>query len=210
MKGKTKRILAFLCAVVLVATTFLGSWYTKQVKAANDIEPVSLDGYDNITIKDYADLTAPGTCAVESGSNETYTGGKSATNHTDFDKVLLSMKLTFTGGTYKTRMEFGSTSKWGFSMYPTADGKQLKIYDFGSLTNMAKENLPVMDATVAGVDSFMNDEFLLQMSFDYGPEVSGRRDVTIGVYIDGKLYNDAAFTITGCDATKLGSHLGFY
>ena len=35
-----------------------------------------------------------------------------------------------------------------------------------------------------------NEEFILQMSFDYGEIVDGRRDVIIGVYINGRLYNN--------------------
>lgn len=53
MKSKTKRILAFLCAVVLVVTTFLGNWYTKttEVKATDSVEPISLEGFQNVTLK---------------------------------------------------------------------------------------------------------------------------------------------------------------
>ncbi len=169
-------------------------------------EPVELDGYDNLTIKNFEGLT-PGTCYGSEG-NGTYTGGNSAYGHTDFDNVVLSMKLTFTGGSYTTRMEFGSTGQWGFALHPSADGTELQIRNYSKMTNSTA--LPTMTAAAAGVDSFLNEEFLLQMSFDYGEVVDGRRDVTVGVYINGQLYNNQAFTIADCDATKLGSCLGFY
>ena len=169
MKGKMKRILAFLCAVVLVATTFLGSWYTKQAKAANIIEPVSLDGYENITIKDFEGLE-PGTLTA-GGGYKLYP----AKNITGYDGMLLSMKVTFGGGSYTTRLDVAGKGWWsGLQIYPNnAAGDQLWVVSAGPDQN---QNYGMTDSlqsfaitpAEADVDKFVNEELLLQLAFDFG------------------------------------------
>lgn len=214
MKSKTKRILAFLCAVVLVATTFLGNWYTKQAEAATDVEPISVDGFDNLTISDF----------VDSSGNQMATGeyeGSSNGNYSDFyvkdlanfDKKLLSMKITYEGGEYTHSLVVGGTGEWsGFNLRPNGDGSTLYIDSSwaGSIIDKSTYVPPYMTADIAGVDSFVGKELLLQMSFEYGEVVDGVADLTIGVYINGKLYNNEKFTIPDCNVNAMGSHIGLY
>lgn len=168
-------------------------------------EPIWLDGFTNVTIKNFAELT-PGT--YEGNANGFYKDCAALTV-TDFDNVLLSMKVTFTAGTYKTRLDIGGNAGWtGFSLQANGDGSRLEMNNNYGMTTTT--DLPALEASVAGVDSFINNPFLLQMSFEYGEVVNNRADVTIGMYIDGKLYNDQKFTIADCDMTKMGNHLAFY
>lgn len=216
MKSKTKRILAFLCAVVLVATTFWGNWYTKtaEVNATDSVEPISLDGFQNVTMKNITGINA-GTPYDGDSSGRHVVG--TALNVTNFDKVLLSIKVRFTGGTYKTRLDIGGSNEkngWtGFSLQPNADGTELYFDENYSMTSTDAEDLQnatKMKADIAGVTNFINEEFMLQVSFEYGEEINNRANVTLGVYINGALYNNQKFTIEDCDMTLVGNNIALY
>ncbi|MBQ2986244.1 MAG: hypothetical protein IJE23_02040 [Tyzzerella sp.] len=216
MKSKTKRILAFLCAVVLVVTTFLGNWYTKttEVKATDSVEPISLEGFQNVTLKNI-DGMEPGIYTGTSGGRHEV---GTALNVTSFDKVLLSMKVRFTGGTYLTRLDLGGSNendRWtGFSLQPNADGTELYFddnYDMTSTPDKDLQNATKMKADIAGVENFLTDDgFMLQLSFEYGVVTNNRANVTIGVYINGTLYNNQKFIIEDCDMTRVGNNIALY
>ena len=169
-------------------------------------EPIWLDGFTNVTIKNFAGLTSGTTYeGVSTGFHKDC----AALTVTDFDNVLLSMKVTLTAGTYKTRLDIGGNAGWtGFSLQANDDGSKFQMgNNYGMTTTV---DLPSLEASVAGVDSFLNNPFLLQMSFEYGEVVNNRADVVIGMYINGKLYNDQKFTIADCNMEKMGNHLAFY
>lgn len=169
-------------------------------------EPIWLDGFTNVTIKNFAGLTSGTTYeGVSTGFHKDC----AALTVTDFDNVLLSMKVTLTAGTYETRLDIGGNAGWtGFSLQANDDGSKFQMgNNYGMTTTV---DLPSLEASVAGVDSFLNNPFLLQMSFEYGEVVNNRADVVIGMYINGKLYNDQKFTIADCNMEKMGNHLAFY
>ena len=177
------------------------------------IVPVELDGFTNITIKDFVDANGNPMSTGE------YEGSSSGANDdfyvpglANFDKTLLSMKITYEGGEYKHSLVVGGTGEWsGFNLRPNGDGSILFI-DRSWAGNIIDDTYvaPYMTAEVAGLDSFIGEEILLQLSFEYGEVASGKADLTIGVYINGKLYNDAKFTIPGCNVSAMGSHLALY
>lgn len=170
------------------------------------IEPVVLDGFKTLSIEDFSNAQGE----MPSGRYDGEVGGAhkdySVADLANFDKTLLSMKVTYTAGTYKTRLDIGGNAGWtGFSLQPNADGSKLEIRNNYGMTSMATTELPTLSATAAGLTSFINNEFLLQMSFEYDDT-----NLILGVYINGQLYNNQKFTITGCTMSKMGSHLAFY
>ena len=211
MRSKTKRILAFLCAVVLVATTVLGNWYTKEAEAATDVTPVFPEGYENVTIKDFEGLE-PGTLDA-GGGYQSYP----AKEFDSFDNVLLSMKVTFGGGSWSTKMEIAGTGSWeGLQLQPSnAQGDQLYIISsakdasnhYG--TTDQSQSFGITPAE-AGVNKFVGEEFLLQLAFDFGETDSStnKADLKLDVYINGNLAK--SHTFTGCNMAKFGNYLNFY
>ena len=63
-----------------------------------------------------------------------------------------------------------------------------------------------MNKETAGVSSFLNQEFLLQLTFEFDKS----NNLKLGIYINEKLYNDQVFTVAGCDMSKFGSYIGLY
>ena len=209
MKSKTKRILAFLCAVVLVATTFLGNWYTKQaeVKAADSVEPISVDGYENVTINNFVDGSGnkmPEQTYSDTGGNGTLTSYSLASGE-NLNGKLVSMKVKFTGGGGNARFDVGGIGDWsGFSLYASSSSNYLHIYTNYGWSSPAQGF--DINASTAGLTSVLDTEFILQMSIKY---IDGDTDsVEVGVYINGILCNTC--TITGVSTEKFGGYLGVY
>ena len=179
-----------------------------------EIVPVELDGFTNLTIRDFVDKNG---AQMPIGEYEGNSGGANndyyVENLANFDKHLLSMKITYEGGEYKHSLVVGGTGEWsGFNLRPNGDGSILFIDSSwaGSIIDKSTYVAPYMTAELAGIDSFIGEEILLQLSFEYGEVVNGKADLTIGVYINGHLYNDAVFTIPDCTVSAMGSHLALY
>ncbi|MBQ2986242.1 MAG: hypothetical protein IJE23_02030, partial [Tyzzerella sp.] len=98
MQNKLKRLAAFLCAFALLVTTVLGGSAMMLVKAADPQEskPVTLDGFANLTLRDFVDKND---VVMEAGEYEGNSGGAYSEFHakglTSFHKKLLSMKVKF-------------------------------------------------------------------------------------------------------------------
>ena len=175
------------------------------------ITPVTLAGFENITVKDFVDSDGnqmpEGVYAGKSGSTrDTY----SLANLTSFDKVLLSMNITYGTGGNSSRIEFGGTDNGkGYAVYPNGAGNLFWV-DVNSLTSTY--NCGYVTKGTEGVENFINTEFLLQMSFEYGDYDEGgtSNDVKIGVYINGAEYSDSPFIIYNWDTTKMGNYLSVY
>ena len=123
------------------------------------------------------------------------------------------MKIKYEGGQFKHSLVVGGAGAWsGFNLYPNADGSSLLIDCSwaGSIINVDTYQISTLNASDAGVGSFIDEEFLLQLSFEYGEMVGGKADLTMGVYINGKLYNNAPIVIPGCNVSGMGSHLALY
>ncbi len=227
MKIKTKRILAFLCAVVLVATTFFGNTYMKKAEAASDLEPISVDGFKNVTISDFVDADGNAmpegeyNSGVDTGFTTQPDGTEKANSHsinevyslsgqTNFDKQLLSMKVKFSHASYKNSIVVCGAGEWqGFNIH-AANGGQILRLDTSWAGSIASLTPIDMYASDAGVDSFL-DEFLLQLSFEYDViDDNNKADLTIGVYINGNLYKNKKFTIADCNMSNSGNKLALY
>ena len=222
MISKTKRLLALLCAVVMVTTTFFGNWYTKQAEAedsstaeatSTDPTPVELYGFQNVTISDF-------THADESAMPEGYydgdpLGARNEYNVKDlanFNNVLLSMKVKFDAGTYTNALFVGSAGGWRtLTLHPNQNGTTLEFAQEHANPKVTNSTLPSMEVSKTSLSNFIGKEFLLQMSFEYGDfDGDSAEDLRLGVYIEGELYNDELFIISGYATDCKGSYLGLY
>ncbi len=181
-----------------------------------EIGPDGLEGFDNLTLQDFTDADGNVMQAGEYNSGVSDDSTSSINKHysvdglASFDNKLLSMKVKLSNASYKNSVVICGAGEWkGFNIHAAANGAQLVIDNSwaGSITSLTPI---IMDASVAGVNSFLNEEFLLQISFEYGEEVSGVADLTMGVYINGKLYNNQQFTIENCNMSNSGSGLALY
>ena len=223
MKRKTKRILAFLFAVVLTVTTVLSNSYMKQANAEDsstettEVTPVTKEGFTNLTISDFVDSSG----AQMSEGVYSYVDANNkrakfyAPDVTNFDKVLLSMYITFGNQAMTNYIDVGgiSTDGKGLVVCPNSGGNLLFV-DYNGVTSTPWQNGAV-ELKNSGVDSFINNEFLLQMSFEYGDfdddeSDTSENDVKIGVYINGVEYCDSPFIITNWDTTRIGNYLSVY
>ena len=216
MQNRLKRISAFLCAFTLLITTVLGSSAMMLVKAADSQEPtpVTIEGVENLTIKDFVNVNgAQMPTGRYEGSNNGNLNDYYVDGLTNFDKKLLSMKIKYEGGEYKHSLVVGGIGEWsGFNLHPNEDGSAIYIDSSwaDNIVDKSTYQIPAVSANIAGVNSFIGEEFLLQLSFEYGEVVGGKADLTMGVYINGALYNNAAFVIPGCNVSAMGSHLALY
>lgn len=215
MTKRLKRILAFLCALALSVSTILGASIMNGAKAAEEPTPVTLDGYETITIKDFVDdkgnpMPAGAYEGASTGAHNVFY----ADGLTNLDKKLLTMKIKYEGGDYKHSLIFGGNGGWcGFNLRPSGDGSTLFIDSTwaGDLVDKSTYSAPFMKADVAGLTSFVNNEFLLQMSLSYGEvDANNKADLTIGIYINGNLYNNQTFVIPGCNMAVAGNVLALY
>ena len=216
MQKRLKRIFALICAFALLVTTVLGNSAIGMVQAADSTEPtpVTLDGFTNVTLKDFVDSS--GTQMVAG----TYAGKSASTRDsyymkdlTSFDKVLLSMTVKFatTGG--GGRIEFGGISDGkGYAVYPNGAGNLLFV-DVNSMTGTY--NCGYVPTGTEGVETFKDTEFLLQMSIEYGDfdddaSDTAKNDVKLGIYINGKAYSGSPFIITNWNTSKIGNYMSVY
>ena len=237
MENRTKRLLAFLSVFVLLLTAVMGragmSWAKAadiQGKASGEasteshIEAASayVKGFKNISLSSFVDSRNNVMSAGEYGFSGTqacdwndFTLQDVQGNQlTGFDRTLLSLKVRFTGGTHTTRIQVAGKQTWnGFSIYSSGDGGSLYFADIYRMMTANPDEPIVLSKDVAGVDSFLNEEFILQISFAYGDyDNDGRKDdVQLCFYINGKQYNDELFTIYNCNIdAQFGNYLTLY
>ena len=179
-----------------------------------EIVPVELEGFGNLTVKDFVDVNGTQMpIGRYEGNNNGNLNDYYVDGLTNFNKKLLSMKIKFEGGEFKHSLVVGGVGEWsGFNLHPNEDGSAIYIDSSwaDNIVDKSTYQMPVVNADVAGVSSFIGKEFLLQISFEYGEVVGGKADLTMGVYINGALYNNAAFVIPGCNVSAMGSHLALY
>lgn len=129
------------------------------------------------------------------------------------DNTLFSAKVKF--NINSSRMHIGtSTSDYsGFGVRLEKDklvvGNELGDKE-GALSSMALSFI-VIDPKAAGVgDTFVDKEFLLQMSFEFVDRAGDGKadDIKFGVFIDGKLFADTYFYLFG-EAKNLGLGINF-
>ena len=207
MKKHIKKVIAFFCAIALLATSVVVDNLVKepvQVKAADGIVPISLSGFDNVTISDFSrdgvqmsESTHQG--PAESGTLTTYTFASG----NSLNKKLLSMNVTFAGGGSNARLDVAGTGDWtGFSVFASADNHYLHIYTNYGVASPA-QGFDIDLANAGFTTSVVGTEILLQMSLEFADTT-----LHIGAYVNGIFCG--TYAITGCDLTKFGNTLGLY
>ena len=204
MQKKLKRILAFLCALALIVTTVLGNSAIRLAQAADtEPTPVELPGFETVTVEDFQDSAGTEmeskTYAYDSANTTAIFSLKDGTN---FNKKLISMNVKFESSTegMHARMVLGNSGDiWnGLWVFSSTNGTTLHIYEMknGGWRHMEGD----ITSTAANVASFMNTEFLLQLSIE---DTDG--GLVLGVYVDGELCQ----TYTWTDA-KTSDYAGSY
>lgn len=217
MKSKTKRLLALLCAVVMIATTFFGNWYTKPVEvqaeteATTEATPVELYGFENVTLNGLAGATDNSVM-----TDKEYVNGESQyrlKNDTDFDKKLFTAWVKFTDpdteNNWKNRICIGGTAGngWGLSVSLSNDGKSLLVWDADGTKVANPQIYKPIEGSDVKVDSFLGETFLLQMGYEYldYDNDGNKNDVRILVYVNG---NEGINTVVkDCNMTTLGNYV---
>lgn len=167
--------------------------------------PAYREWYKHVTISDFVDIN--GNPMV----NKTYQGDGHYLNHLkdidDLDGVMVSMKVKFAEGSHTNRIDIGGNAEYtGLSINPSAEGTELYIIDN---YNIAGSNvIAQISKDDVNVNSFVGDEFLLQIGFSYWSSVSLGASPHMYVYINGILCNNGkSFSI---NPTNKGSYMNLY
>lgn len=214
MKSKTKRILAFLCAVILFVTAVFTENAMKQAEAeesstaeatSTEPTPVELYGFENVTLNGLVSATDNSVM-----TDKEYANGEAhykLANATNFDKKLFTARVKFTDpdmtSWWINRVCFGGTASngWGLSVVPSNNGESLLICDADGPKIAAPQINKTIEASKVGMDSFLGTEFILQMGYEY----LDNNDVRVLVYVNG---NEGLNTIVkNCDMDTLGEYV---
>lgn len=221
MKKKMKKILAFLCAVVLFVTAVFTEGAMNQAQAETETSteatsteptPVELYGFENVTLNDFVHVST-GSAMHEGeyvyGTDYTYTNSAD----TNFDKQLFSANVKFitSGGWWTNVIRIGGTaSNWGIGVGVNGT-EQLMISELDADWDGDgnKEFERTITADQAGVTSF-GESFLLQIGYEYlTNDTDGEaNDVRVLVYVNGtEVLNEV---VSNCDMTRFGNYVRFY
>ena len=132
-----------------------------------------------------------------------------------FDNTLLSLKVNFESEGTNSRIQFaGKSQSSAFMLYTDSSGDRLVLSQpiWNSDVSMAEDPFGTFSAEKAGVTSFLNQPFNLQISFEYGNfDTDGvEDDVKLGFYFNGKLYDDTHKIIYNCDMDNFGNWITVY
>ena len=220
MKSRTKRILAFLCAVVLFVSAVFTENAMKQAEAedsstaeatSTEPTPVELYGFQNVTLNGLVGATDNSVM-----TDKEYANGEAhykLANATNFDKKLFTAWVKFTDpdmtSWWVNRVCFGGTASngWGLSVVPSNNGESLLICDADGTKIADPQISQTINGLDVGVDSFLGTEFLLQMGYEYldCDNDGNQNDVRILVYVNGK--EGLNTIVKNCNMDTLGEYV---
>ena len=184
MKSKSKKIIAFLCAIVIAATS-AANW--KQAGSVNatdsentEVTPVSLEGFTTISTDDFVDSNGNIMESKQYTSDSSFTLKELA----NFDETLLTLKVKFEAIGAGSRIEFWGKDDSAFCyIYPQSEN-QLNTNHAGPMVKDAYWDYSIENT---GVPSTINEEYLLQISTQYKDyDADGKMDgVQLGLYLNG-------------------------
>lgn len=206
-----KKLISILCAVALLVTSiqFVGQNTQTDVKAADVTQPtvatlpyepaeanaVYVEGMRHVTLENFGLTSGVFNNVNNYGTLKEMQGGEVA----NFDDTMLSLKVKFATGGANCRLQFaGSDVSSGFLLYIVSGTQLVLTNTCGALASgYSGDLIKSFASTTAGVTSFHNNEFLLQISFEYEDvNEDGRDDLTMGFYFNGKLYEGQKVTFT--------------
>ena len=182
-----------------------------------DIIPVSLDGFQPVTLNNFYNINYTGTeerprtlqdgtytyeNAHSNGYQPQYNITNDGKNTSTFDKKLLSVKMQCetTGATTRLRILASGYQSGGVALQKNNDGTKLCFYNIASFgtrgDNMTSDDFYFVPGKEYKINSF-NEEFILQISIEYGnftkdgvePDTVPNNDIKFGFYINGQLYD---------------------
>ena len=149
---------------------------------------------------------------------------KAAAIGDSIDKTVFNGKIDFPAGTNNFgNYCFGSSQNWyGFIVFANGnDGLKLYFHcketghfhngsgDTGSTTH-ANNQIALFDSTTAGTTLRGNADLQFSLSFEYVNTNGDYTDIKLGVFFDGKLYNNEYYTVKDIPKSELSRNLGFY
>ena len=150
--------------------------------------------------------------------NTEYTNGRS------LDKTIFRGKIKFSndsfGNFYIGAKDPTSGSKWRGLLF-TANGADKLNFGFvgtdgcffdanGKTTNTSNGFLTVFDPAVAGTTLRGNADLQVSISVEYVNQTSDKTDLKLGVFFDGKLYDNTYYTVKDVPLGYLKQTIRFY
>ena len=185
MKKTMKRVLALFCAVMLTMTS-VGIWNSDSVVQAAADPYVTLPGYTTVTVDDFVGVDE----ATMEGKRYEETGYYALKELESFDKTLLTLKVKYEDNVSRLEVAGKDDSSF-FMLYPTSDGSNLTfiVNKWDAAESLVNPNyIPqYINVSDTNISSFLNTEFVLQMSFAYVDTNSDEKADALEVhfYING-------------------------
>lgn len=206
MKSLHKKWLALLIAICLFTSSVISgnqSMLASATDTTTEITPITLEGFRMITTKDFVTADQQEMQEGEYTSIQTF----ALKDKADFDKTLLSLKVTFTKASENNRIEFcGTKAETGFFVRP-----QSAKFVMSQLGQMTSED-PFTGLNIEGtsVTSTRNEAVLLQISIEYKDYNADETadGVQLGIYLNGTKV--ATKDVENCNMANFGNCLTVY
>ena len=197
--------------IAIVGEDYFVSTGTEEPDEPTDPDTGTTE-FTTVTISDFVDASGNQMEEKAYGYTENHVDIFHLANYSSFDDKMLSMKVKFEYGNYYTRLDVaGSRVYNGLQVYPSAEGTHLFVVADSRYAGTSSFQACEIEANAAGMASFLKNPFVLQLSFEFGePDSNNKADLQLGVYINGNLYNNQKFTITGCDMSYFGNYMDLY
>jgi hypothetical protein len=170
--------------------------------------PVYMEGYKYVTISDFVDTDG------NQMTDKIYQGDGHYLNHLnnidDLGGIMVSMKVKFAEGSHTNRIDIGGNAEYtGFSINPNTEGTELYIIDNYNIAGGDSNVIAQISKDDVNVNSFVGDEFLLQIGFSYSHLPYSGSKLYMRVYINGILCNNGQhFNIE--EPTNKGTYMNLY
>ena len=208
MKSLHKKWLALLIAICLFTSSVISGNQSMLVRAtdsdATEITPISLDGFQTITTKDFV------TADQQEMQEGEYTSLQTVTlkDRESFDKTLLTLKVAFQKASVNNRIEFcGTRAETGFFVRP-----QSTKFVLDQVGKSMTTEAPFVGLNLDGtsVTSTLNEEVLFQISIEYKDydEDEVVDGVQLGIYLNGTKV--ATNDVINCNMDNFGKCLTVY
>ena len=206
-----KRMIAFICIICMVSSVFLN--VAPATAEASDSEDVTmLEEARKNELKDFTKWTFSN-AEIEPGtlSSDVHMGDDHASYiiGDSLDKTLFSGKINFPETSDVGTFYIGgaSDSKWRGFLFRADGTDRIKLHfagtsgafynangNVGTTDNLANA-VAVFDSTTAGTDLRGNSNLQVSFSVEYVETTDTTTTLKVGVFFDGKLYNNTYYTV---------------
>lgn len=202
----------------------LGSFmkiYTEANENAGDITVSALSvknkKLNRITWSDFSDedgeMVQDMDFSAPEHEHSVYNMNKGGVNN--LESTIFEAKVKFASAGENNVLYFGGCDGWhGMMLYPVHSGELAIVAVPGLMPSLNfTENYFLLNPDVAGVDTFINKEFILNISVEYGDYDGDNdsNDVQLGFYINGELYNNQyCYANDYKNSELIGNYIGVY